>query len=180
MCKQITVKLNGYWISVLGTVSRCGNKWIECWIELLVLDSNNWNHFTNCRVSWGCRIHRLLLSKGVRPANECPGDDTKQFVGEAPVMTDHWRMQNSPSLPLLPGSLWSRVVAPDRALSMGQIELNCTLMINWIAWNRIVLTFGLRTRARLNSWKWISFYLETVIRLNWIVWNRTVLTFNCA
>ena len=28
------------------------------------------------------------------------------------------------SLPLLSGQLWPEVVAPDRALSMGQIELN--------------------------------------------------------
>ena len=33
------------------------------------------------------------------------------------------------SIPLLlsfPGPLWPRVVAPDRILSMGQRELNCT------------------------------------------------------
>ena len=29
----------------------------------------------------------------------------------------------TPSLPLLPGPLWSRVVASNRLLSMGQIEL---------------------------------------------------------
>ena len=34
-----------------------------------------------------------------------------------------WGMQNTPSLPLFPGPLWPRVVAPDRVLSMGQIEL---------------------------------------------------------
>ena len=34
---------------------------------------------------------------------------------------------------------WPSVVAPDRALSMGQIELNCILMLNWIVWNRTVL-----------------------------------------
>ena len=32
-------------------------------------------------------------------------------------------MISTPSLPLLPGPLWSEVVAPDRVLSMGQIEL---------------------------------------------------------
>ena len=59
-------------------------------------------------------------------------------------------MRSTPSLPLLPSSLWPGVVAPDRVLSMGQRELNCILMLNWIVWNRSVLTF------------------------NW-----TVLTFNC-
>ena len=32
-------------------------------------------------------------------------------------------MWSTPSLPLLPGSLSSGVVAPDRVLSIGQIEL---------------------------------------------------------
>ena len=40
------------------------------------------------------------------------------------------------SLPLLPGLLWPVVVAPDRVLSMGQIELNGVLMLNWIVWKR--------------------------------------------
>ena len=34
-------------------------------------------------------------------------------------------MQSTSSLSLLPGSLWPGVIAPDRVLSMGQIELNC-------------------------------------------------------
>ena len=33
---------------------------------------------------------------------------------------------------------WLRVVAPERALSMGQIEQNCELMLNWIVWIRAV------------------------------------------
>ena len=32
-------------------------------------------------------------------------------------------MWSTLSLPLFPGSLWSGVVAPDRVLSMGQLEL---------------------------------------------------------
>ena len=66
------------------------------------------------------------------------------------------RMQSTLSLPLLPGPLWVGVVAPDRVLSMGQTELNCILMLNWIAWNRIVFDI------------WI------VLMLNRIVGNRTV------
>ena len=34
-------------------------------------------------------------------------------------------MQNTPSLPLNPGPLWPGVIAPDRVLSTGQIEVNC-------------------------------------------------------
>ena len=49
-------------------------------------------------------------------------------------MLELWRMQCTSSLPLLPGPLNPGVVAPDRVLSMGQIELNCVLMLNWIVW----------------------------------------------
>ena len=73
-----------------------------------------------CPVGWGCRIHRLLLCRGVRPPpNECPGNDTKQSDGEVPAMLELWGMRSTPSLPSLPGPLWPGVVAPDRALSMG-------------------------------------------------------------
>ena len=36
-----------------------------------------------------------------------------------------WGMRSPLSLLSLPGPLWPGVVAPDRVLSMGQIELNC-------------------------------------------------------
>ena len=68
--------------------------------------------------------------------------NTKQSDGEAPVILNLWGMQSTPSLPLLPGPLWPGVVAPNRVLSMGQTELNCVLMLNWIVWNRTVLTFN--------------------------------------
>ena len=116
-----------------------------------------------CSVGWDNRIHRLYLYRGERtptPPNECPGYDTKQSDGEATVMLELWGTRSTPSLPLLPGPLWLGVVAPDRVLSMGQIELNCVPMLNGITWNRTI------------------FDIETVLTLNWIVWNRTVLTFN--
>ena len=73
--------------------------------------------------------HQLHLCRGVRPSNECPGYDTKQSDGEVWVMLELWGMQSTPSLPV-PDPLWSGKVAPDRALSMGWIELNCILMLN--------------------------------------------------
>ena len=50
-------------------------------------------------------------------------------------MLELWGMQRTPSLPFLPGALWPEVVAPNRVLSIGQIELNCVLMLNIIARN---------------------------------------------
>ena len=62
---------------------------------------------------------------GVRPLplNECLRNDTKQSDDDSPVMLELWGMLSIPSLPLLPVPLWPRVVAPERVLSMGQIEL---------------------------------------------------------
>ena len=104
-------------------------------------------------VSWGCIIHRLHHCRGLAPApNKCPRYDTKQHEGEVPMMLELLRMRSTSSLPSLPG--------PLRALSIGKIELNCVLMLNWIVWNRTV------------------FDIETVLTLNWIVkktsWHLTV------
>ena len=54
----------------------------------------------------------------------CPGYDTKQSDGDDSVMQELWEMRITPLLPSLPGPLWPGVVAADRDLSMGQIELN--------------------------------------------------------
>ena len=58
--------------------------------------------------------------------NVCPGYKTKQSHSEAPVMLELWSMQSTPSLPSLLGQLRPGEVTPDRVLSVGQIELNCT------------------------------------------------------
>ena len=58
--------------------------------------------------------------------NECPRYNTKQSDGEAPVILELWGRRNTSLLPSLPGPLWLEAVAPDRVLSMGQIEVNCT------------------------------------------------------
>ena len=58
-------------------------------------------------------------AEGLDTPNECTEYDTKQSDGEAPVMLELWGIRSTPSLPLLPGPLWPRMVAPDKALSMG-------------------------------------------------------------
>ena len=77
------------------------------------------------------------------------GYDTKQSECQVPVMLGLWGMWSNPLLPLLTGLPRPRMVAPERALSIGWIELNCILMLNWIVWIRTI---------------W----------LNWIAWNRNV------
>ena len=111
-----------------------------------------------CPVS-GCKIHRLYLCKGIR--TRVSWYDTKQSDGKVSVMLKLWGMRSTSSLPSLSGPLWPEVVTPDRALSIGQIELNCILMLNWIACNRTVL--------KLNC-----VWIKTIFILNWIVLKRIV------
>ena len=54
--------------------------------------------------------------------NECPRYNTKQSDDKAPVV-ELWGMWNTSSFPLIPGPLWLTVVAQDKDLSIGQIEL---------------------------------------------------------
>ena len=88
----------------------------------------------------GCRTHQLHLCRGVRPPLPTTvGDITPNNL----MVRFQWcwslgGMQSNSSLPSLRGPLWFGVVAPDSVLSMGEIELNCVLMLNWIVWNRTV------------------------------------------
>ena len=109
-----------------------------------------------CPVGWGCKIHRLHLCWRVRPPQRVSRYDTKQSDGEVPVMLELWGIRGTPSWSSLPGPLWLGVVVSDRVLCIGQIELNCVLMLNWIARNKTALIF-----------------LNFVLMQNWIVWNRT-------
>ena len=86
-------------------------------------------------------------------------------------MLDLWGMRSNLSLPSLPGPLCLRVVAPDRVLSMSQIELNCVIMLNWIVWNRTVFDIFMLNWI---AWNRTVSAMETVFMLSWIVWNRTV------
>ena len=107
---------------------------------------NKANKF-NCPVGWDCRIQTASLQRS-KPPPQVSWYDSKQSDGEVPVMLEFWGMRSTVSLPLLSIWLWPGVVAPDRVLSMGQIELNCIFMPNWIAWN------------------WTVFDIETVVTLN--------------
>ena len=100
-------------------------------------------------VGWGCWIHRLLLCKEIRLSypNECSGYDAKQSDGEVPLILELWGRRSTPLMPSFPGPLWPGVVAFDRVLSMGQIELNRVLMLNWI---ELFLTSKLCTFTKLN------------------------------
>ena len=132
------------------------------------------NTFVYCPswLEWGCIIDKpASLQTGKTPSNGCPEYVTKQSNGNVPVILELMRMRSTPLLLSLPDPLWLGVVASDRVLSIGQIKLNCVLMLNWIAWNRSVLTFKLRTCTKPNGLKWNCFCM-----LKWNIWNRTVLS----
>ena len=82
--------------------------------------------------SWFCRASaqsagagkypNCLLCRWVGPPSHSPGYDIKQSNGEAQVKLALWGMWSTFSLLSLPGPFWPGVVAPDRILSIGQIE----------------------------------------------------------
>ena len=45
-------------------------------------------------------------------------------------MQELWGMRSTPSLPSIPGPLGFSVVASDRVLSIGQIEINYVFMLD--------------------------------------------------
>ena len=55
--------------------------------------------------------------------NVCSEYDTKQSDIKASVMLELWQIQSTPSLSSLPSLRWPIVGAPDRVISLGQIEL---------------------------------------------------------
>ena len=72
-------------------------------------------HFFCSPVDSGRRIYQLHLcwKSKTPPPNQYPGYDNKPFYGEAPVLY-LWRIWSTPSLQLIPGSLWPWVVVPVR------------------------------------------------------------------
>ena len=95
-------------------------------------------------VSLGCRIHRLLLFRGVRPLapNDCP-----RYDGEVPVMLKLSGVWSTPSLSSLPGSLWPGVVTPDEAPISGLNRTKPQFQ------EFIVFAFKLRIYTKLNCLK---------------------------
>ena len=71
-----------------------------------------------------------ISTEGEDSPNEYPVNNTQQSNGQALVMLGLWGMRNTPLLLLIPGPLWPGVVAPNKVLYRGQIELNCVFMLN--------------------------------------------------
>ena len=64
-------------------------------------------------------MYRLQLDK----REDSQKTDSKLSDGEATLILERWGMQSTSSLLSLPSPLWLGMVASDRVLSMGQIEL---------------------------------------------------------
>ena len=107
-----------------GAVEYADCFFAEVWVSLNqcpVASSAGAVEYTDC-----------FSAEGLDSYNECPEYDTKQSDSEALVMLKLWWMWSTPLLLPFPGLLWPRVVIPDKVLSMGQIELNCVLILNWV------------------------------------------------
>ena len=63
-------------------------------------------------------------------------------------MLELWGMRSITLLPSLLGPLWPRVVAPDRALSMGQIKGNCIVKLATLVKGDPKVPFSIATTPR--------------------------------
>ena len=92
-----------------------------------------------CPFGWCCRIHRLHLCREVRLPQRVSGYNTKQSDGKDSFRLKFLGIWNTLSLPSLPGQLWPGVVASNRVLSIGRIELRFKLYsnakLNWSVWS---------------------------------------------
>ena len=82
--------------------------------------------FFNSKKKWPCRLGLQNTPTASLPRSKLPISTSVLDMtsdAEAPVMLELLRIQSTPSLPLLPGPLWSGVIPLDWVLSMGQIEL---------------------------------------------------------
>ena len=109
-----------------------------------------------------CPVTGAVECRGIRLSQWVSWYDTKQSDGKVPVMLELWRKWINPSYLLLPDQLWSRVKASDRVLPVGQIELNCLFMLNWIVWNRTVFDILLFVNKNYTCTKFncLKFILE--------------------
>ena len=94
-------------------------------------------------------------AEGLDPMNKFPWYNSKQSDGEARVMLEHWGIRRTHLLPSLLGLLMPGVVVTDRVQTIGQIELNCVIMLNWIVWN--IFNILMCTYAKMNCLKWNCF-----------------------
>ena len=180
-----------YYISVLKLLVLRIVTWRKNCLSRIIVNSWNLNTVSKQMITfialgiwtivfmlttWTASLQKSKIPPPTPNTKECPVYNTKLSDGGFPIMLEFWGMWSTPSLLLLPGPHWPGVVVPHRILSMGQIELNRVLMVNWTALYRTVLTFKLSTYAKLNWINCLKWYFCWM--LNWIVWSRTVLTFN--
>ena len=164
------------------------------WIHLIFVIKKNLRNYV-CKigqVGWGYRIQRRNTQQQVSYIIQGWGSNNNPRMG----LQNCWSFGEWRAIPLLPGLLCPGVVESDGYQSMGQIELNWILMLNWIFWKRTVLKFKQRTSAKLKCLKWKCFdiwivylcltelfgiemflYLNCVVMLHWTVCNIIVLTF---
>ena len=64
------------------------------------------HHIYHAQLAKAAEYTNCFSAEGQNSPNKCPGYDTKQSHGEAPVMLELWGMRSTPLLPSLPCPLW--------------------------------------------------------------------------
>ena len=138
---------NGYrrkkWTRLIAfhkAIIRLGMVWIQLFsLQLWVNSRADWF----LQLCWGNESKNWpwvisCLSSGVGKY----GYYIKKYDGESLVMLELWGKRSTSLLPSLTGPLWSEVIAPERVLSIGQIEL----IVIYTEWKQM-------TFAKLNCLK---------------------------
>ena len=102
-----------------------------------------------CPVGWGCRIHRLLLCRGIRPLPTSVHDMTQNNLMVRFQQCWSFGEYGVPHLlASLPDPLWPGMVAPDKGPIYG---LNRA--IYRASFTFMIFAFKLRIYAKLNCLK---------------------------
>ena len=132
---------------------------LKWWLLMLFSSSDNHKLYITYEsfINMPSRIgHKNTLTEvGSEPPQQVSGYDIKQSDGDVPVMLELLRMLSTPSLPSIRGPLWPRILEPEKVLSMGQIKVNCVIMLNWFDLEFIYLYIYIyiyRERERDRAW----------------------------
>ena len=83
--------------SVGGRITNC-NAWtpVRMFPFLIWSSCHFFSFFSDYPVSWGCRIHRLHLCRGLRHPQWVSWFDTKQSDGDVPMMLELTKIPSNP------------------------------------------------------------------------------------
>ena len=134
-------------------------------------------------VVWGCIIHQLLLCRGLKKSLTSVLDMTlNNLIVRLQLCWGFGKCGEYPFIAIAFGSAPARVVALDWVQSMGQIEVKCVLILNWIVWNWTVFDIYLGVNKNIYLYKTELFEIEPLIcnknrfgikKSHWLMYHQT-------